>query len=147
MAETRSFCESLSIYTAGVEAELIHPALIWDEETAILVDTGYAGQLKLFRQATEALGVAFERVAHIVLTHRDGDHILGLPAMVACPRARVRSRPRWPCWPMPGRPVARQAGWSFKPLSRRPVTGVSERPDQPSRGFNAGNARTQSRER
>jgi len=83
MAETQGFCESLSIYTAGVEAELIHPTLIWDKETAILVDTGYDGQLELFRQATKALGVAFERVAHIVLTHRDGDHILGLPAMVA----------------------------------------------------------------
>ncbi|HEY3366391.1 MAG TPA: MBL fold metallo-hydrolase [Symbiobacteriaceae bacterium] len=64
------------------KADVIYPVLIWDEETAILVDTGYPGQLALFREAMAKSGVPFERLNKVILTHQDVDHIGGLPAML-----------------------------------------------------------------
>jgi glyoxylase-like metal-dependent hydrolase (beta-lactamase superfamily II) len=83
VADKQARCEMLTIYTEGMEAELIRPALIWDDDTAILVDLGYGGQLEQIRGEMGALGVPLERVKHILLTHRDGDHVHGLPYLKA----------------------------------------------------------------
>jgi glyoxylase-like metal-dependent hydrolase (beta-lactamase superfamily II) len=61
----------------------ICPTLLWDENTVVLVDTGFPGQLPLLREAIENAGVPFERLNKIILTHQDIDHIGNLPAMVS----------------------------------------------------------------
>jgi glyoxylase-like metal-dependent hydrolase (beta-lactamase superfamily II) len=64
------------------KVDVIYPALIWDDKTAILVDTGYPGQLALIREAIEKAGVSFAKLTHIILTHQDIDHIGSLPALL-----------------------------------------------------------------
>lgn len=55
-------------------SSIIHPALIWDGETAILVDAGYPGQLPQIREAMERAGVSFVRLDTVIITHHDLDH-------------------------------------------------------------------------
>lgn len=71
------------------KVNVINPALIWDEKTAILVDTGYPGQLALIREAIEKAGVSFAKLTHIILTHQDIDHIGSLPALLSESPQRV----------------------------------------------------------
>lgn len=60
----------------------INPTLIWDNDTIILVDTGFPGQLPLIRAATKKAGVPFEKISKIILTHHDIDHIGSLSSIV-----------------------------------------------------------------
>ena len=60
----------------------IHPALIWDSETTILVDTGFPGQLPLIREAIEKAGFTFLKLNKIIITHHDMDHIGSLSSLV-----------------------------------------------------------------
>ena len=69
--------------------DAIHPTLIADADTVMLVDTGFPGQLALFREAMAQAGVPLERLTKIVITHQDLDHIGGLPALVAELGSRV----------------------------------------------------------
>ncbi len=56
----------------------IHPTLIWDKDTVILVDTGIPGQFQEIREAMANTGVPFKRLNKIILTHQDFDHFGGL---------------------------------------------------------------------
>jgi glyoxylase-like metal-dependent hydrolase (beta-lactamase superfamily II) len=58
---------------------VFNPALIWDEDSAILVDTGMPGQLEAIRSAMDAAGVSFDQLTAVILTHQDLDHIGSLP--------------------------------------------------------------------
>lgn len=53
----------------------IHPTLIWDNDTVILVDAGFPGQLAQIREAVEKAGTPFERLNMVIITHHDIDHI------------------------------------------------------------------------
>lgn len=65
----------------------ICPTLLWDEQNLVLVDTGYPGQLPLFREALEKAGHPFEKLTKIIATHQDIDHIGSLSDMLtAAPR-------------------------------------------------------------
>lgn len=68
---------------------IIHPTLIWDEDTVILVDTGYSNQLSQFQEAMVGVGVPFERLNKIVITHQDLDHIGGLPTILSAASQKV----------------------------------------------------------
>lgn len=59
----------------------IFPTLIWNEKTAILVDTGMPGLLPVFKNEMSKLDVPFERLSAIILTHQDLDHIGSLPEL------------------------------------------------------------------
>ncbi|MBN2910118.1 MBL fold metallo-hydrolase [Polycladomyces sp. WAk] len=71
------------------ETSVIHPALIWDEDTAVLVDAGFPGQLPQFREAMEAAGVPVENLGKVVLTHQDIDHIGCLPDLLKASTQKV----------------------------------------------------------
>ncbi|WP_195571110.1 MBL fold metallo-hydrolase [Paenibacillus sp. 1001270B_150601_E10] len=60
----------------------IHPTILWDKHSAVLIDAGYPGQLSLIKNAVEATGVSFSQIHAVVLTHQDIDHIGSLPALI-----------------------------------------------------------------
>lgn len=61
---------------------MIYPTLIWDETTAILVDTGMPGQLNQIEDAMKPLGLSLTQLKTVILTHQDIDHIGGLPNLL-----------------------------------------------------------------
>lgn len=60
----------------------IHPTLLWDEEMAVLVDTGMPGSWEFIRTAMTEAGVSPEKLKVIIVTHQDIDHIGSLPEIV-----------------------------------------------------------------
>lgn len=61
---------------------IIHPILLWDHEIAVLIDTGFPGQIEDLRVAMEKVGVSFDKLKVVILTHQDVDHIGGLPEIL-----------------------------------------------------------------
>ena len=47
----------------------IHPTLIWDDETVVLVDTGFPGQLHELRKAMDEAGFPFSKLTRVLITH------------------------------------------------------------------------------
>ncbi|MDB5085251.1 MAG: fold metallo-hydrolase [Bacilli bacterium] len=64
------------------QQSVIHPTLIWDENEAVLVDTGIPGQLAEFREAMDNAGVPLNKLSKVILTHQDIDHIGSLPEIL-----------------------------------------------------------------
>ncbi|WDZ63764.1 MBL fold metallo-hydrolase [Paenibacillus polymyxa] len=60
----------------------IHPTLLWDREMAVLIDTGFPGQIEDLRVAMEKVGVSFDQLKAVILTHQDVDHIGSLPEIL-----------------------------------------------------------------
>ncbi|MGE7111526.1 MBL fold metallo-hydrolase [Lysinibacillus sp. NPDC047702] len=61
---------------------IIHPTLLWDQEMAVLIDTGFPSQFEDLRVAMEKVGVSFDKLKVIILTHQDIDHIGSLPEIL-----------------------------------------------------------------
>ncbi|MEK4485645.1 MBL fold metallo-hydrolase [Psychrobacillus sp. FSL H8-0484] len=61
---------------------IIHPTLLWDEEMAVLIDTGFPGQIEDLHVAMEKVGVSFDKLKVLILTHQDIDHIGSLPEIL-----------------------------------------------------------------
>ncbi|TNJ62584.1 MBL fold metallo-hydrolase [Paenibacillus hemerocallicola] len=61
---------------------IIHPTLLWDQEMAVLIDTGFSGQIEDLRVAMEKVGVSFDKLKVVILTHQDVDHIGSLPGIL-----------------------------------------------------------------
>ncbi|PGM51050.1 MBL fold metallo-hydrolase [Bacillus sp. AFS053548] len=72
---------SITLNSNGM-TNTIHPTLIWDDEDVVLIDTGYPGQLNEFQNCFETVGVSFEKLNKILITHQDIDHIGSLSAIV-----------------------------------------------------------------
>lgn len=49
---------------------------------AVLIDTGFPGQIEDLRVAMEKVGVSFDKLRVIILTHQDIDHIGSLPEIL-----------------------------------------------------------------
>ena len=60
----------------------IHPTLIRDNETVVLVDTGFPGQLQEILSAMEEAGISFSKLSKVIITHQDVDHIGGLSEII-----------------------------------------------------------------
>jgi len=60
----------------------IYPVLIWDDKDIVLIDTGLPGQLESFREAVKNIGMPFERISKVLLTHQDIDHVGSLASIV-----------------------------------------------------------------
>lgn len=71
--------EMLEIEFQGI---IIHPTLLWDEEMAILIDTGFPGQIEDLHVAMDKVGVSFDKLGVVILTHQDIDHIGSLPEVL-----------------------------------------------------------------
>jgi glyoxylase-like metal-dependent hydrolase (beta-lactamase superfamily II) len=65
------------------------PMVIADEECVILVDTGVPGSEDAIFGTIDVLGRKRGDVAHILITHADGDHIGSLKALVDATGGRV----------------------------------------------------------
>jgi glyoxylase-like metal-dependent hydrolase (beta-lactamase superfamily II) len=61
---------------------IVHPTLIWDDDTVVLVDAGFPGQLQQIREAMGRAGISFDRLDKVIITHQDIDHIGGLPDII-----------------------------------------------------------------
>lgn len=62
--------------------EIIHPILLRDGEMAVLIDTGFPGQIEDLRAAMEKVGVSLDKLKVVILTHQDMDHIGSLPEIL-----------------------------------------------------------------
>jgi glyoxylase-like metal-dependent hydrolase (beta-lactamase superfamily II) len=51
------------------------PAVLWDQENAILVDAGLPGMAAQFLEAMEHAGIPQQKLTSIIVTHHDLDHI------------------------------------------------------------------------
>lgn len=58
---------------------IIHPILLWNDEMAVLIDTGFPGQFEDIQVEMERVGVSVDRLKVVILTHQDIDHIGSLP--------------------------------------------------------------------
>ena len=69
----------------------INPVLIWDDETVILVDTGFPGPnvSQKIREAVAEAGVSFDKLNKVILTHQDIDHIGGLPDILNASQHKI----------------------------------------------------------
>ncbi|WCN39205.1 MBL fold metallo-hydrolase [Aneurinibacillus uraniidurans] len=68
--------EMLELQAEGFGGRMfLNPTLIWDDETAILIDTGMPGDMEKLRAAMIESGVSFDKVKAIILSHQDIDHI------------------------------------------------------------------------
>jgi glyoxylase-like metal-dependent hydrolase (beta-lactamase superfamily II) len=64
---------------------IIYPTILWDQDMAVLIDTGFPGQFEDLRVAMEKVGVPFDKLKVVILTHQDIDHIGSLPEILqAC---------------------------------------------------------------
>ncbi|EEM96373.1 MBL fold metallo-hydrolase [Bacillus thuringiensis] len=61
---------------------VIHPILLWDDEMAVLIDTGFPGQIEDIQVEMEKVGLSFDKLKVVILTHQDIDHIGSLPELL-----------------------------------------------------------------
>ncbi|MEH7281052.1 MBL fold metallo-hydrolase [Bacillus toyonensis] len=61
---------------------IIHPILLWDDEMAVLIDIGFPGQIEDIQVEMERVGVSFDKLKAVILTHQDIDHIGSLPKLL-----------------------------------------------------------------
>ncbi|MBO1625562.1 MBL fold metallo-hydrolase [Bacillus arachidis] len=71
----------LAVLKLKIQEFELNPTLLWDGKKAILVDTGMPGQLEAIRDTMIGIGVPFEQLQAVILTHQDIDHIGSLPEL------------------------------------------------------------------
>ncbi|ADH06917.1 MBL fold metallo-hydrolase [Bacillus cereus] len=69
---------------------VIHPILLWDDEMAVLIDTGFPGQIEDIQVEMEKVGLSFDKLKVVILTHQDIDHIGSLPELLQRCRSNIK---------------------------------------------------------
>ncbi|MCA1001821.1 MBL fold metallo-hydrolase [Bacillus thuringiensis] len=69
---------------------VIHPILLWDDEMAVLIDTGFPGQIEDIQVEMEKVGVSFDKLKVVILTNQDIDHIGSLPELLQRCRSNIK---------------------------------------------------------
>ncbi|WP_282940908.1 MBL fold metallo-hydrolase [Paenibacillus sp. RC67] len=64
------------------KTDSVYPTLLWDGQSAVLVDTGYPRQIAALLEAMAHFGVTPDKLTTILMTHQDLDHIGNLPDLV-----------------------------------------------------------------
>lgn len=64
-------------------SDTIYPTLLWDQNSAVLVDTGFPGLLPKFKEALKETHVPWEHLRTVIITHQDLDHIGSLPDLLS----------------------------------------------------------------
>jgi glyoxylase-like metal-dependent hydrolase (beta-lactamase superfamily II) len=64
-------------------SDTIYPTLLWDHNSAVLIDTGFPGLLPKFKEALKEADVPWEQLRTVIITHQDLDHIGSLPALLS----------------------------------------------------------------
>jgi glyoxylase-like metal-dependent hydrolase (beta-lactamase superfamily II) len=90
MREEASIKAMKLVMNADSNPFIVYPTVIWDDEYAILVDTGIPGQLNLIQEQLELHYFPFDRLSHIIITHQDRDHLGSLPELVAASGGRLK---------------------------------------------------------
>lgn len=75
--------KGLAILELKIQGFTLNPTLLWDDEMAVLIDTGMPGQFEQIRLAMNDLGIPFEKLQAVILTHQDLDHIGSLPEILS----------------------------------------------------------------
>ncbi|MEC1262459.1 MBL fold metallo-hydrolase [Bacillus swezeyi] len=70
---------------------VLNPVLVWDEEDAVLIDTGMPGQLDQILKGLSGTGISLGMLKAVVLTHQDIDHIGNLPDLLQEADGRAKS--------------------------------------------------------
>ena len=71
--ERNEVADHVEMIELNIEGFKINPTLLWDDEMAILVDTGMPGQLSAIKAAMQQVGVPFEKLK---ASHFDHTRIL-----------------------------------------------------------------------
>ena len=74
--------KGLAMLELKIQGFGLNPTLIWDDEMAVLVDTGMPGQLEQILLAMSEVGVSFDKLKAVIITHQDLDHIGSLPEIL-----------------------------------------------------------------
>jgi len=61
---------------------MIHPVVLWDEDSAVLIDTGLPGQIEELEREMGRVGLPPRKLSAVLLTHQDLDHIGSLPELL-----------------------------------------------------------------
>ena len=69
---------------------VIHPILLRDQEMTVLIDTGFPGQIEELCEAMAQVGVSFDELKVIILTHQDIDHIGNLPELLQAGGSNIK---------------------------------------------------------
>lgn len=74
----------------GAEEQRIHPVLLRNEDSLVLVDCGYVSFLPVLESAINVKGLTARQITHLVLTHHDHDHMGAAAAFKAAyPQVRI----------------------------------------------------------
>jgi glyoxylase-like metal-dependent hydrolase (beta-lactamase superfamily II) len=73
-----------------VDLDFVSAYLLFRGDEAVLVDTGVAGSADAIAMSLTTIGMSWDSVAHVILTHKHPDHIGSLAEVIAqAPQARI----------------------------------------------------------
>jgi Zn-dependent hydrolases, including glyoxylases len=67
--------ENVEMLDIKVQNGTIHPVVLWDKNSMVLIDAGYPQTFELFKAEMQKIGLDPRNITHIILTHQDIDHV------------------------------------------------------------------------